>query len=247
MAILADGDGFAVLDQENLRILRYGPDATLRGQVPIPDRATTDAVSLGDGFGLLSYHRLPDATWELTTLDEQGGSATSVALPEMEPPTGVFAYEGHLLVEEAHGSLLDPITGVRYPGRPDGHGWFVSAEKTGETDLVLTWSRLDGNRRPVRLHTDRILSNVVALDPIEDGAVVTLLLYDEGPAPRYAMQDAELRVVSVDRWGHRRDEARLPVGLKTDMTRHLAIVGDTLLQLRTSPDGVEVARIGVTR
>jgi hypothetical protein len=252
MAVLADGDGLAVLDQEGLRLRRFDAEGSPRGEVPIPDRATLDAVRRpdGGGFGLLAYHRLPEPTWVAQDLGLDGvvGREVPVVVGDT-PPSGIFEDRGRLLVELAHGDLVDPATGERFPGRPAGDGWFLRAAKLDERSVALTWQDREGvDVRRVHLAVDRTLSNVVSLDPFlgADGlpaAQVGLLLYDEGPGPDYEMLDAEIRVVVLDALGHPLDELRLPVLEDSSASRPLARAADgSLLALRSRAEGVSVER-----
>lgn len=249
MAVLADDDGFAVLDQENRRLLRYDPHGVARGEVPIPSAATLDAVHRpdGTGYGLLAYERLPTPRWQVQEIDADGYERAHRWL-DIDIPTGVFELDGALLVEDGHGELVDPATGQRFPGRPDGAGNFVSAQRVDEHELRITWQDTDGQGRcKVVLLPDRLLSGVVSLDPLpaEDGhlptVAVSMLLYDEGPPPELEMLDPEIRVLVVDRLGHRIDELRVEVGQETTMHRHMAVTASgEVLQLRSDDQGITV-------
>ncbi|MFH1466151.1 MAG: hypothetical protein ABIO70_17330 [Pseudomonadota bacterium] len=252
MAVIADGDGLAVLDQEALRIRRFDATGRALGDLPIPDRATLDAVRRPDreGYGLLAYHRTPTPTWVAQDLWLDGTLAAETPLSVGDtPPSGIFADGERLLVELAHGDLVDPATGERFPGRPAGDGWYARAEKLDDFTVGLTWQDREGiDVRRVRLALDRTVSNVVSLDPFTapDGlpaAQVGLLLYDEGPAPDYAMLDAEIRVVVLDALGHLLDEVRLPVLDSSSSARPFARTADgALLALRVRDDGLTLER-----
>jgi hypothetical protein len=249
LAVLRDGMGFAVLDQENRRILRYDRDGGERGAIPIPDRATLDAVALGGSYGLLAYDRESRPPWRLRHVDEQGVLLSTTPLSEaFEAPSGVFSLDGHLLVEDAHGPLCLADRSRCWPGRPDGGGLFVSAEKTGLYEVALAWRHGEGPPSArLRLQADRLVSNVISLDPfVREGehlVLLALLLYDEGPAPRFEMLDPEIRVLLVDSLGHRRDEQRLAPGDGSDVTRPLCAASDgALFQLRPRASGLAVLR-----
>lgn len=252
MAVLADGDGFAVLDQEARRLRRFDAAGRARGEVPIPERATLDAVARPGGWGLLAYRRLPSPTWFAQDLAADGALRAETPVDVAEaPPSGIFEDQGRLLVELAHADLLDPATGERFPGRPTGDGWYVAARRTGQRALTLRWQDRDGvDVREVALACDRDLSNVVSLDPFTTAAGlpaarVGLLLYDEGPAPDHAMFDAEIRLVDVDALGHPLDEVSLDVIEGVAPQRPFARLRDgALVALRPGRDGLRVERVG---
>jgi hypothetical protein len=251
MAVLADGDGFAVLDQEAARIRRFDATGAPRGEVPIPGRATLDAVARAEGFGLLAYRRLPSPTWFAQDVSRAGTLRDEVALVvEEAPPSGIFEDDGRLLVELAHGDLVDPSTGERFPGRPAGQGWYARAEKAGPREVALRWQDREGlDVREVTLACDRALSNVVSLDPFltPEGlpaAQVGLLLFGEGPEPAHAMIDAEIRLVTLDALGHPLDELSVAVLEGGAPQRPFARTADgALLALRPDRDGLRVERV----
>lgn len=252
MGVIADGDGFAVLDQENLRLLRYDAGGAPLGEVPIPTRSTLDAVALPrGGYGLLAYHRTPSPHWLAERVDGAGELLGEEPVA-IDQPTGIFELDGAILVEDGHASTVDLSTGTRYPGRPDGAGRFLSATRDDDRRVTLTWQDARGtDTRKVVLASDRVVGNLVALDPIPaevtgdlPAALVTLLLFDEGPPPAFEMRDPELRAVVVDQLGHPIDEVRVEIGSGTTQHRHVATgVDGAFFQLRTDDRGVEVARV----
>jgi hypothetical protein len=233
LAVVADGDGFALLDQENRRVLRYDADGAALGEVAIASRTTLDAARDGEGFATLEYDR--DAvTWSSRRPD---GAPMATGLGN---PTAIFVDGDTVLVEDAHGETVDPA-GNRYPGRPTGDGRYVRATREGD-EIALTWS--DG--RTVRIAPDRTVGNVVALDARGDVVMISLLLFDESPT--YEMLAPELRTVVVDDRGERRDEISIPPGVATTVTRELALGPDgALWRLSTTVDGAAVERWEIAR
>jgi hypothetical protein len=228
LAVLADDDGFALLDQENRRILRYDADGEARGEVPVASRATLDAARDGAGFATLEYDR-ETVTWSSRRPD---GAPLATGLRN---PTAIFVDGDTVLVEDAHGETVDPA-GNRYPGRPTGDGRYVRAVKDGD-DVVLTWS--DG--KVVRVEPGRMLGNVVALDARDDVVLLSMLLFDESAT--FEMVSPELRTVVLDDAGTRRDEVSIPPGVATTVARELALGPDgALWRLTTDADGVGVER-----
>lgn len=250
MGLFPDGDGVALLDQENSRILRYDADGAPRGAVPIPDRATLDAIRLDAGhldaghldagWATLAYEPMT-TTWSARRLDETGRQ-TLEHLVSVEVPTGIFSLGDSLLVEQAHGLLYDVETGTSFPGRPVGDDRFVSAVKKSPREVTLTWSEADGaDPRVVAIAADRGIGSVVSLEGRDGVTMLSLFLFDEGPAPAFEMIRPELRVLLLDEEGHRIDEISLLSGANTDMNRMLALGADRRLwQLATDSHGVEI-------
>jgi hypothetical protein len=248
LALVADGDGMALLDQENQRLLRYDADGQLLAAVPIPSRTTLDAARLGDSWALLAYDRAT-VSWSTQQVGSAGTLDATAAVPAtLDAPSGIFADGDTVLVEQAHGRTFDVATGVSYPGRPVGDGRYVSAVKDDASTLRITWSDAMGaDTRTTLLTPDRPLGNVVALDTRDGFTLVTLLLFEEGAAPGYEMLDPELRTVLLDAEGQRVDEISLPPGAATVVTRELALGADgALWRLRTDPtDGLSVEHVAL--
>ena len=241
LAVLPDPEGFAVLDQELGRLARFTLDGQPLEAVPRPQLTTFDARHDGEGWALLALHPGADPHWSAQRIDDGGGVLEDERIP-VEAPSAVFPLDGRLLAEQAHGELVDVVDGTRFPGRPGPDGRFVAATKVGH-DVELSWTDEDGlDARQVLLRSDRRLATVMSLEQGEAGTLVGLLLYEEGPAPDYEMRAPEIRAVLLDERGHLLDELRLPVTAELDQQRNLALVGDELLQLETSPRGVSVAR-----
>jgi hypothetical protein len=246
LAVMGTDDGVALLDQENRRILRYDADGAALPAVPIPARATLDAAQDGSGWALLAYD--PDTIrWSAQRIDG-AGSLLSEATVTLDAPSGIFVDGDSVLVEQAHGRTYDVATGAVYPGRPTGDGRYVRAEKEAADRLVITWSDAGGGAtRKSVLTPDRPLGNVVALEARGGVTLVTLFLYEEGPAPDYEMRRPELRTLLLDDEGRRIDEITLPPGAETIITRELAFGADgTLWRLRThTHDGVSLDRVAM--
>ena len=247
-AVLADGDGFALLDQESRLLRRYEADGTPRGELSIPSRSTLDAAALGGGdYGLLVYDREDGASWKITDLSGGGEVGRTRLVPDADVPSAIFAEGDAVLVEQAHDWTVDVATGTRFPGRPDGDGRYVRAQKDGPQQLTLTWSDADG-KHPERvvLQVDRTLASVIALDPSPERTMVAMMLYDEGPAPDFEMLRAEHRVLVLDSAGTRYDEFSLELESELDVARPLALDQEGhLYQLRTTRDGLRVASVEV--
>ncbi len=245
-AVFADGDGVSVLDQVQARILRYDVDGRPIDAVPIPSAATFDAVSTAQGYGLLVWTPGDDAHWSVEAVDH-AGALQSDARVGVDPPTAVLIDERdgvpHLLVEDRHVETVDVVTGERFPGRPSGTGWYVSAHKDDLRDVTLTWSTADRSEtHAVRLVVDRPVVNLVALDPVGDDVLVGLFLMENTADP--ALADPEIRVVRVDRAGHLQREFRLPAGVGLDPNRPLALLPDgSVVHLLPKPDRVTVSRV----
>ncbi|MDP2306543.1 MAG: hypothetical protein Q8P18_11020 [Pseudomonadota bacterium] len=248
LAVLATDEGVALLDQENRRILRYDADGTALGAVPIPARATLDAAQDGSGWALLAYD--PGTIgWSAQRIDGAGALLGEARVSgALDAPSGIFVDGDTVLVEQAHGRTYDVATGAVYPGRPAGDGRYVRAEKEAADRLVITWSDAGGGaeRRSV-ITPDRTLGNVVALEARGGVTLVTLFLFEEGPAPDYEMRDPELRTVLLDEEGLRVDEISLPPAAETVINRELALAADgTLWRMRTHTyDGVALDRVAL--
>lgn len=229
LALVPDGEGFAVLDQEHLRLRRYDQDGIHLADVAIPSAATLDATRIGDDFAVLSYHRLPSPGWDAHRL---GDASESLAV---DVPTGIFADGETLLVEERHAELIDVETGARVFGRPDGQGGYVRARRDSLREIALEWH--DG--RSLAIVTDRPIVNLLALQPAGSGLMIAMMLADEG----VHMGDPELRIGLIE-GDALRDEISLPTATVTDVHRPLAMsAGGRLFQLRTDDAGVAVARV----
>lgn len=243
-AVFADGPGISVLDQVQSRIVRYDVDGTLIGTVPIPAPATFDAVATGQGYGLLAWTPGADAHWSAQSVSTAGALQSDVRM-NLDPPTAVLfdSASGHLLVEDRHVDTVDVTTGERFPGRPSGTGWYVSAHKDDLRHVTLTWSSADrAEQHAVRLVIDRPLSNLVALDPLGDDVVVGLFLMENTTDP--ALANPVVRVVRVDRTGHLQEEFELPAGEGLDPNRPLALLPDgTVFHLLPTPAGVALNRV----
>jgi hypothetical protein len=243
MAVLAEADGFAVLDQEGLRIRRFAADGEPRGDVPIPERATLDAARTADGYALLAYHSEPQPGWWVQRIDEQGNLWEQRDVPAAaDAPSGIFVEGDVVLVENAHGELYSAGTEARatgtVPGRPNGAGRYVSARKNA-LGVELIWSTAAGEARPVQLVVDRNVGNVVSLDAHGDLAFVGLFLFEEDDA--LEMVDPEIRVVAVDRFGHVRDEVTAAISDPFDANRWLsADPSGRAYQLRPMAAGLQV-------
>lgn len=242
MAVLAEADGFAVLDQEGLRIRRFAADGEPRGDVPIPERATLDAARTADGYALLAYHPAPQPGWWVQRIDEQGNLWEQRDVPAAaDAPSGIFVEGGEVYVENAHGELVaagEDAGPTGLPGRPSGAGRYVSARKNAE-GVELIWSTAAGEARPVQLIVDRNVGNVVSLDAHGDLAFVGLFLFDEDDA--LEMVDPEIRVVAVDRLGHVRDEVTAEISDPFDANRWLsADPSGRVYQLRPMAAGLQV-------
>ncbi|MES2638350.1 MAG: hypothetical protein V4850_02680 [Myxococcota bacterium] len=246
LAVMATDEGVALLDQENRRILRYDADGAALPTVPIPARATLDAAQDGSGWALLAYD--PDTvSWSAQRIDGTGTLLAQTPVT-LDAPSGIFVDGDTVLVEQAHGRTYDVATGAVYPGRPTGDGRYVRAEKEAADRLVITWSDAGGGATHKSVLTpDRPLGNVVALEARGGVTLVTLFLYEEGPAPDYDMRDPELRTVLLDDEGRRIDEITLVPGAETLITRELALGADgTLWRLRTHTyDGVSLDKIAM--
>lgn len=243
-AVFADGAGLSVLDQVQGRIVRYDLDGGALGVVPIPSRATFDAVSTGTGYGLLSWAQGDDAHWSAYAIDPAGSVLGDMRL-DLDPPTAVLydAATERLLVEDRHEDTVDAVTGERFPGRPSGTGWYVRAHKDDLLHVTLTWSNADGSEtHAVRLVVDRPVVNVLALDPAGDDVLVGLFLMENTVDP--ALLNPEVRVIRVDRAGHLQQEFRLPAGEGLDPNRSIALLPDgSVLQLRPTSERVELGRV----
>lgn len=248
LAVVATEEGVAVLDQENRRLLRYDADGMALGSVAIPARATLDAAQDGSGWALLAYDPVA-IQWSAQRIDGAGTLLGETRLSaSVDAPSGIFVDGDTVLVEQAHGRTYDAATGAAYPGRPAGNGRYVHAEKEAADRLVITWSDADGGAvRKSVVTPDRPLGNVVALEARDGFTLVTLFLFEEGPAPDYALRDPELRAVLLDEEGRRADEITLPPGADTLVTRELALgPNGTLWRLRThTTDGVAVERVAL--
>lgn len=243
-AVFADGAGVSVLDQVQGRIVRYDVDGGPLGVVPIPSRATFDAVSTADGYGLLSWAPGDDAHWSAYAIDPAGAVVQDVRL-DLDPPTAVLydTATGHLLAEDRHEETVDVQTGERLPGRPSGSGWYVRAHKDDLLHVTLTWSNADATEtHAVRLVVDRPVVNLLALEPVGDDVVVGLFLMEN--TADTSRLNPEVRVIRVDRAGHLQQEFRLPAGEGLDPNRSIALLPDgSVLQLRPTTERVELSRV----
>ncbi len=243
-AVFADRGGASVLDQVQGRIVRYDLDGVPLGTVPIPSYATFDAVSTTEGYGLLSWTQGDDAHWSAASIDGTGAITGDTRL-DLDPPTAVLydAATEHLLVEDRHVETVDVLSGDRFPGRPSGTGWYVSAHKDDLLHVTLTWANADSSEtHAVRLVVDRPVVNLVALEPAGDDVVVGLFLMENTADP--TLLDPEVRVIRVDRVGHLEQEFRLPAGEGLDPNRSIALLPDgSVLQLRPTRTSVELGRV----
>jgi len=243
-AVFGDRGGASVLDQVQGRIVRYDPDGVPLGVVPIPSRATFDAVSTAEGYGLLSWTQGDDAHWSAASIDVAGAVTGDTRL-DIDPPTAVLydAATERLLVEDRHEETVDVVTGERFPGRPSGTGWYVSAHKDDLLHVTLTWANADSSEtHAVRLVVDRPVVNLLALEPVGDDVVVGLFLMENTADP--TLLDPEVRVIRVDRAGHLEQEFRLPAGEGLDPNRSIALLPDgSVLQLRPTSERVELGRV----
>ena len=241
LALLATEDGFALLDQENTRVLRYDAQGSLLGATPLPSRTTLDLAVDGGGWAALAYAPT-STTWSVQRLDASG-ALLATAPAAVDAPSGVFVSGDTVLVEQAHDRTLDVATGAWQPGRPAGNGW-VHAEKEAGDRLLVRWYEGDTLARTTVVTPDRTLGNVISLDWRDGYTLLTLFLFEEGPAPDFELFDPELRVVLLDKTGAKVDELSLPPGTETITTRELALgPNGTLMRLRTDADGVALETV----
>jgi hypothetical protein len=254
--IPSPGGTFAVAlrDHSGFAILRRLPDAGTGFELQIAsvDGALRTTVPLTPNFSA------PSGIFEDSARNDSLGSTSSTT------------EEARILVEQAHGQICLPDGNGCKPGLPDGTGVYVQAEKLDQSTLRLSFFGIEplagpdipawaipekelptSDERQVTLHTDRMLSNVVALAPVafpEEGQTIhavlaVLLLYGAPSSGTRARLEPELRAVLMDSSGRKRDELRLEAGPQNDEGPSVALAdGGALFQLRIEGDDVTVLR-----
>jgi hypothetical protein len=197
VALLKDGAGFAILDPDGRRILRFDRDGLETGTVRLPSSGAILGFSLagGGGFEVLRHLPSPATGFEIQRVALNGSVEASTALTYYyDRPTGIFedGPTGGMLVEQAFGQVCSPAGDGCKPGRPDAAGVYVTTAKLDHRTVRVafdghlpvqgpdlpSWAVSDAEAPPVAtrlvtLAADRSVANVVDLDPVaisEQGA-----------------------------------------------------------------------------
>jgi len=208
---VSDDDGSVwVLDQVNSRVVVFDAKGVVRKTVPIKiDHAQDLAIDPRGGLALLD--RLVDRA--LVFVDDKGNERSRVALEgkgvdEAGGVTALFAEKDGFWVEYDHRSLVR----VALPnGAPDAQRLTIDGRRIPGTSTILRAARdpsgfavvsaIGSTSSASYLTRVPFALPVLQLEALEadpaGNAFVAAHLYEEGPAPKFAIVDEKIAVVAL--------------------------------------------------